>query len=80
MDFVFFFIKISNGAEVLMLEKEIFLKYANESVKNNIRKLIQPYPPTDDMQNKLQNSTEWKTWKNELLSDIYQNTKKTIRN
>ena len=73
--------QISNGAEVLMLEKEIFLKHANESVKANIRKLIQPYPPTDDMQSKLQNVSDWKCWKDELMNDIYQQTtKKTIRN
>lgn len=54
---------ISNGAEIVMLDKDTFLRHADTLVKDNIRKLIQPYPEVHDMQEKYQVLTDWKNYK-----------------
>jgi hypothetical protein len=52
-----------------MLRKEIFLKHANEKIRSNVRRLIQPFPETEVMQNKLQVSADWKNFKNKVMLD-----------
>lgn len=61
-----------------MLDKEIFLKYANEKVIENIRRMIQPYPQTEDMQRKLQNVADWKYYKDLTMETVYKNIKKHV--
>ncbi len=66
-------LKISNGAEILMLDKEYFLKHANDEVRTNIRRIIQNYPPREEMQSKLQVKADWKQYKKKTLQDLYTN-------
>jgi hypothetical protein len=54
---------ISNGAEIVMLDKDTFLRQSDTRVKDNIRKLIQPYPEADEMQEQYQVVTDWKNYK-----------------
>ena len=67
---------MSNGAEVIMLSMETFLKFADENVKSNVRRMIQPYPSTDEMQNRLQDQVDWNYFKNKTMQQIYKNMKK----
>jgi hypothetical protein len=64
---------VSNGAEVLMLHKDIFLKNCNDQCIENIRKIVQPYPETNEMQMKLQNYSNWNQYKQFLISDMFKN-------
>ncbi len=64
---------VSNGAEVLMLRKDIFLKNCNDRCIENIRKIVQPYPETSEMQMKLQNYANWNQYKQATMSDMFKN-------
>jgi hypothetical protein len=64
---------VSNGAEVLMLRKDIFIKHCNDQCIENIRKIVQPYPETNEMQIKLQNYADWNQFKQTTMSDIFKN-------
>ncbi len=66
---------VSNGAEVLMVKKDFFLNNASQKVIDNIRRTVQPYPQTEYMQDKLQNSADWSLYKTVLLKDVYKNLK-----
>ncbi len=66
---------VSNGAEVLMVKKDVFLNNASQKVIDNIRRTVQPYPQTEYMQNKLQNCADWSLYKNVLLKDVFKNPK-----
>ena len=68
---------ISNGAEVLMLHKDVFLKYSNDSVKQSVIKLTQPYPDTSEMQLKLQHFTEWNKFKALTMNEAFRNLKRS---
>ena len=46
-----------------MLNKDTFLRYSDTKVKDNIRKMIQPYPEADEMQENYQIVTDWKNYK-----------------
>ena len=59
-----------------MLSMETFLKFADENVKSNVRRMIQPYPSTDEMQNRLQDQVDWNYFKNKTMQQIYKNMKK----
>lgn len=61
---------MSDGSEVLMLRKDIFLRYADETVKTNVRRLVQPFPESEAMQNKLQVSADWKHFKNKIMINL----------
>jgi hypothetical protein len=59
-----------------MLSIEFFLRYSNEDVRDNVRRIMQVYPRTDEMQLRLQHETDWNNFKNFTLNDIYSKTKK----
>ncbi len=54
---------ISNGAEVVMLNKDTFLKHSDTKVRDNIRRMIQPYPLAEEIQEKYQIVEDWKNYK-----------------
>lgn len=68
--------QVSQGAEVLMLNMEYFLRYSNDDVKDNIRQMMQVYPCTEEMQRRLQHEADWTSFKNQTLSNIYTKSKK----
>ena len=67
---------VSQGAEVLILSIEFFLRYSNDDVRDNVRSIMNTYPRTDEMQLRLQHETDWNNYKNMTLNDIYAKIKK----
>ena len=67
---------VSNGAEVIMLSMDTFLKYSDDNVKLNVRQMIQPYPSTEEMQRKLQHDVDWNYFKHKTMQQIYKNIRK----
>jgi hypothetical protein len=57
---------LSEGAELVMLENETFLKKANRLVIDNIRKLTRSYPESNEIQEKFQREVDWTFYKNNL--------------
>lgn len=73
---------VSNGAEVVMIRKDVFLRNADTRVRNNIRNLFHPYPETEAMQAKLQNKADWMHFKKNIREDVQidnKNNKNTPR-
>lgn len=68
------FVKVSQGAEVLMLNMEYFLRYSDDEVRDNVRSIMQVYP--HDMQRRLQNEADWTSFKNETLNLLFSKSKK----
>lgn len=60
-----------------MLKKDTFLKHSNDKVKENIRKMFQPYASTKEMQRKLQTAADWKYFKAKQMQELYANLKKS---
>ena len=46
-----------------MLDKDTFLRNSDTRVKDNIRKMIQPFPEAVEMQENYQIVTDWKNYK-----------------
>jgi hypothetical protein len=69
---------ISNGAEVLMLRKDIFLKHSNSKVAENVRKIIQPYPESSELQIKLRTFSEWNAYKKFTMAGMNSSRKINI--
>ncbi len=57
---------LSDGAELVMLEQETFLKQANPTVIDNVRKLIHSYPESTEIQEKFQKAVDWTNYKTNL--------------
>lgn len=54
---------------------EYFLRFSNDDVRDNIRQMIQVYPRTEEMQQRLQHEADWTNFKNKTLSNIYSKSK-----
>lgn len=61
---------VSKGAEVVMLSKKVFLKYINESVRNNLRESIRAYPREQKLQENFQNKLDWEDYKSSLVDTV----------
>ena len=66
---------MSNGSEVVMLRKDVFLRNADTRVRNNIRRLVQPFPESDAMQQKLQNKSDWVYFKKKVMDEVVEDMK-----
>lgn len=62
--------QVSKGAEVVMLSKKVFLKYINESVRNNLRESIRAYPREQKLQENFQNKLDWEDYKSSLVDTV----------
>lgn len=58
-----------------MIRKDVFLRHADTRVRNNIRQLVQPYPRTEAMQDKLQNKADWMHFKKNLMDELHLNAR-----
>lgn len=56
---------------MLMLDRAYFLKYLNESVRINLRRLNQNYPPCEVMQSALQTAVDWRSYKKKTMDELY---------
>lgn len=59
-----------------MLRKDIFLKYSNDKVKQNVRGLLHPYPELKEIEKKVQTVADWKYFKNKHMKELYSNLRK----
>ena len=71
-----FLLQVSRGAEVIMLSKKVFLKYADQRCKLRVRAQIKVYPPEQVMQDNMQREADWSTYKECLLKDYVNNKMK----
>ncbi|XP_021348294.1 uncharacterized protein LOC110447141 isoform X2 [Mizuhopecten yessoensis] len=60
---------VSNGAEVVMLSKKVFLKYVNDDVRCMLRENVRAYPKETVMQDNLQRKLDWDEYKSSIISD-----------
>lgn len=66
----FMIFQVSKGAEVVMLSKKVFLKYINETVRNNLRESIRAYPREQKLQENFQNKLDWEDYKSSLVDTV----------
>ncbi|KAJ8028245.1 hypothetical protein HOLleu_30431 [Holothuria leucospilota] len=61
---------VSKGAELIMIQKDCFVRHATAQVRRNLRNLVRAYPTTQTLQSNLQNHTNWMRYKAETMDDI----------
>ncbi|XP_063412960.1 uncharacterized protein LOC134695604 isoform X5 [Mytilus trossulus] len=61
---------VSRGAEIVMLSKKVFLKYANDRFRRTLREELRPYPTESKLQDKFQTKVDWDKYKSTLLEDV----------
>ncbi|XP_077983826.1 uncharacterized protein LOC144438603 isoform X2 [Glandiceps talaboti] len=61
---------ISRGAECIMMHKDFFVKHANDNVRRAVRLITRPYPPTETLQEHLQDFTNWNHFKKETVQTV----------
>lgn len=64
---------VSNGAELILLSKKVFLKYANEKVQLYVREHRQRYPTEDALQDNLQSEVNWRSYRKHVINDFLRN-------
>ncbi|XP_069129692.1 uncharacterized protein [Argopecten irradians] len=64
---------VSNGAEVVMLSKKVFLKYVNDDVRCMLRENVRAYPKENVMQDNLQRKLDWDEYKSTIINDWVSN-------
>ncbi|KAL4230434.1 hypothetical protein ACF0H5_010816 [Mactra antiquata] len=60
---------VSRGAEVIMLSKKVFLKYADQRCKMGVREQIKVYPSEEMLQDNMQLEADWTLFKENLLNE-----------
>ncbi|XP_060065926.1 uncharacterized protein LOC132546234 [Ylistrum balloti] len=60
---------VSNGAEVVMLSKKVFLKYMNDDVRCMLRENVRAYPKETVMQDNLQRKLDWDEYRSSVIKD-----------
>ena len=63
-------IQVSNGAEMIMLSRKFFTKYANDHVKQFIREKIRPFPSEETLQENLQNKVNWDLYRQHAVNQV----------
>ncbi|KAK3777046.1 hypothetical protein RRG08_008897 [Elysia crispata] len=61
---------VSRGAEIVMLSKRTYLKYADERDKLAVQELITPYPGEEQLQENLQVQANWDMYRQRVLEDV----------
>ncbi|GFN82130.1 cyclic nucleotide-binding domain-containing protein 2-like [Plakobranchus ocellatus] len=61
---------VSRGAEIVMLSKRTYLKYADERDKLAVQELITPYPGEEQLQENLQVQANWDVYRQRVLEDV----------
>ncbi|KAK6172581.1 hypothetical protein SNE40_016208 [Patella caerulea] len=60
---------VSKGAEIVMLSKRLFLKYADDRVKKNVTDSIRYYPREATLQENLQIKVDWEKYRRSVIDD-----------
>ena len=61
---------VSNGAEIVMLSKKIFVQHANERVKLAVHELTTKYPREEHLVANLQTRADWHHYRRNLVVDV----------
>ncbi|XP_062511529.1 uncharacterized protein LOC134187427 [Corticium candelabrum] len=61
---------VSNGAECVMIRKRLFAQHMNHATKQRLLQEVKLYPPSDDLQQKLQDQANWEAFKQKTLTDV----------
>ncbi|XP_076468998.1 uncharacterized protein LOC143299595 [Babylonia areolata] len=69
------FCVVSNGADVLLVNKHLYQDHASEGLLRRMRQALCPYPSEDDLQSRLQTSVDWDAYRQTTLAD----TLKSVR-
>ena len=65
-----FQLQVSEGAELIMLSKSVFTKYATEPCKKFVREKVRRYPEEEKLQESLQDKINWDMYKKGIISDF----------
>ncbi|XP_071087046.1 uncharacterized protein [Haliotis cracherodii] len=61
---------VSRGAEVVMLSKRIFLKYATDNVRRSLQEMTRRYPREATLQENLQIQADWDLYRQSVMADV----------
>ena len=61
---------MSEGAELIMLSKSVFTRYATELCKKYVREKVRRYPEEEKLQESLQDKVNWDMYKKEIISEF----------
>ncbi|KAK3101166.1 hypothetical protein FSP39_001449 [Pinctada imbricata] len=62
------FAVISNSADVILIDRNFYMKHAPEKLISKLRQELCPYPSEDEMQQKLQSSVDWDAYRNSTMT------------
>ncbi|XP_067661280.1 cyclic nucleotide-binding domain-containing protein 2-like [Haliotis asinina] len=60
---------VSDGAECVLINRKFFLHHLSESTAKRMRRMIQPIPSDDSLQQKLQTKANWEAFKALTVTD-----------
>ncbi|XP_062610411.1 uncharacterized protein LOC134272175 isoform X1 [Saccostrea cucullata] len=72
---------VSNGADVILIDQQFYLKHAPEKLLSKMRQELCPYPTDDDLQTRLQQSVDWDAYRSNTMSNTlkYLETRRQLR-
>ncbi|OWF52537.1 uncharacterized protein LOC110447650 isoform X2 [Mizuhopecten yessoensis] len=72
---------VSNGADIILIDKEFYVNNASDALKNKMRQELCPFPTDEEMQNKLQQNVDWSAYRTETMTQTldYLKTKREQR-
>lgn len=62
-----FFRKVSRGAEIILLSKKLFMKYADDNTRHLVKEHVKRYPGESTMQMNLQSEVDWDLYKDKII-------------
>ncbi|KAL8618182.1 hypothetical protein ACOMHN_059189 [Nucella lapillus] len=62
------FCVVSNGADVLLVNKTFYHDHASEDLIRRMRQALCPYPSEEELQNRLQTSVDWDAYRQSTLA------------
>lgn len=63
---------VSNGADVILIDQQFYLKHAPEKLISKMRQELCPYPTDDDLQTRLQQTVDWDAYRTDTMSNTLQ--------
>ncbi|XP_061175978.1 uncharacterized protein LOC133184925 [Saccostrea echinata] len=72
---------VSNGADVILIDQQFYLKHAPEKLLSKMRQELCPYPTDEDLQTRLQQSVDWDAYRTDTMSNTlkYLETRRQLR-
>ncbi|KAK3101123.1 hypothetical protein FSP39_001127 [Pinctada imbricata] len=74
------FVVISNGAEVVQIDKQLFLSKLDMNAREKLRSEISPYPTDEELQAKLVTRINWESYKDIVLDQVAHERQKLYPN